>query len=265
MDLSYSSLFLPYYARCPVLSCVKVVLAGTGSAINPLRGQVSVILDMGGYTVVVDVGCCAPNVAERLGYKLDEVESFIVTHAHYDHLCGLPMVAFTKTFRSREPELKVYTVASGVDFVKSILDLVTAGKGVGYRVYHVTLGSQITVGDAKIRFIEADHTVETLGVVAEYAGLKVVISSDSRPTIAYRREAEEAHIAIHEATLPSNMREEARITGHTVVEDALKQVSGAEQAILYHLTQWSEVEAMEATARNKKVQVVPDGAIVKVC
>jgi hypothetical protein len=25
------------------------------------------------------------------------------------------------------------------------------------------------------------------------------------------------------------------------------------------------VEAMEATARNKKVQVVPDGAIVKVC
>jgi hypothetical protein len=50
-----------------------------------------------------------------------------------------------------------------------------------------------------------------------------------------------------------------------VVEEALTQVSRAEQAVLYHLTPWSEVEAMEATARNKRVQVVPDGTIVKIC
>ena len=223
------------------------------------------ILDMGGSVVAVDVGCFALNVAERVGYMLDEVEHFIVTHVHYDHLCGLPMVAFTKTFRSREPELKVYTVTSGVDIVRNLLDLVVSGGNVGYRVQPVTVNSQVTVGDAKIRFIEADHTVEALGVVAEYTKLKVVISSDTRPTIAYRKEATKAHIAIHEATLPSNMREEARITGHTVVEDAVKQVSEAEQAILYHLTQWSEIEAMEVSKRNKKIQVLPDGAIVKLC
>ncbi len=248
-----------------MLSCIKVILAGTGSAINPLRGQVSVILDIGGSVLVVDVGCSAPNIAESLGYRLDEVEHFIITHTHYDHLCGLPMVAFIKTFRSREPELKVYTVASGLDFIKQILNPVVAGKDVSCSIQAVTPSSRVMVGGGGVRFFEADHTIETLGVVVEYAGLKVVISSDTRPTNAYAIEAEGANLAIHEATLPSNMRSEARLTGHTVVEDALKQVSRAEQAILYHLTQWSEVEAMEVAARSRRVQVVPDGTIVKIC
>jgi ribonuclease Z len=247
------------------LSCIKVILAGTGSAINPHRGQVSLLLDMGGSTLVVDVGCSAPNVVERLGYRLDEVEHFIVTHTHYDHLCGLPMVAFIKTFRSREPELKVYTVASGVDTIRHVLNPVVAGRGVSYSIHPVTPGSQVLVGDGEVMFIEASHTIETVGVVVRYAGLKVVISSDTRPTEAYALEAEGASLAVHEATLPSTMRREAAMTGHTVVEDALKQVSRAEQAVLYHLTPWSEVEAMEATARNKRIQVVPDGTIVKIC
>jgi len=247
------------------LTCISVALAGTGSAINPSRGQVSLVLDLGGTLLVVDVGCQAPNVAERLGYRLDEVEFYIVTHTHYDHVCGLPMVAFIKTFRSLEPGLTVYTTTSGAPYVEELLSLAVAGKRVRYKVHGVASGVQVRVGDALLKFIEADHTIEALGVVVEYRGIKVVVSGDTRPTEWYRKEATGAHLAVHEASLPSTMVEEARRTGHTTVEQAVEQVSGAELSILYHLTHWSEVEALETARKTNKILVVPDGTIVKIC
>jgi len=93
----------------------------------------------------------------------------------------------------------------------------------------------------------------------------VVVSGDTRPTEWYRREATGAHLAVHEATLPSTMAEEARRTGHTTVGQAVEQVLGAELSILYHLTHWSEAEALEAARKTSKILVVPDGTIVKIC
>lgn len=247
------------------MACVNVVLAGTGSAINPMRGQVSVILDLGGTPLVVDVGCNAPRVAESLGYKLDEVEFYVVTHTHYDHLCGLPMVAFMKTFRSREPKLNVYTTISGSWYVERLLELVLAGESVGYKIQGVGPGVNINVGDVTLRFIEADHTIEALGVIVKYSGLKIIISGDTRPTRVYKEEARGSHLAIHEATLPSNMASEARRTGHSTVGEALEQVVEADQAVLYHITTWSENEALEVTRVNRKVLVPLDGTMLRIC
>lgn len=246
------------------MSCINVLVAGTGSAINPSRGQVSVMLDIGGSQIVVDVGCQAPNVYEGLSYRVDEVEHYIVTHAHYDHICGLPMVAFIKTFRSREPDLKVYTVPSASHLVKQLLEPIAQGR-VGYDVRIVTSRSQLDIGGARVRFLEAQHTIETVGVIVEYLGLKVLVSSDTRPTMRFKDEAVGAHLAIHEATLPSGMEGEAIKTGHSTVGEAVEQVLGAHQAILYHLTQWSEMEALEVSKRYKRILVVPDGSIVRIC
>ncbi len=247
------------------MSCAKIIIAGTGSALNPFRGQPSIIVDAGGTIVTVDIGCQAPNIAERLGVKLDEAQAHIVTHEHYDHICGLPMVAFVKTFRSALPELKVYAPQTASEYLRKLLQLTAGAWKIGFNVKPVNAGGSVKIGDVEFKFIEAIHTVEALSVIIKYRDIKIVVSGDTRPTIAFKKEAEKADLAIHEATFPSRMSVEAANTGHSTVSEALSQLENSNLGVLYHLTCESEEEALTILGGYGRIMVAGDGAVVKLC
>ncbi|MEM0365950.1 MAG: MBL fold metallo-hydrolase [Acidilobaceae archaeon] len=245
------------------MSCIDVLFAGTGSALNPRRAQASIVLDIAGSIIALDLGCYAPNNAERSGFKLDEAQAYIITHEHYDHLCSLPMIAFIKTFRSREQTMKIYTTVPGAYIIDGILSYTAKLWGIDYLVRGVNAGESVIVGDAKLRFLRAEHTVEALSVIVEYSGLKVIVSGDTRPTLEYRVNARNADLAVHEATLPSNMTELAIKTGHSTVGEAISQVEDASIAVLYHLTLESEEELLRLG--KPKILILDDGGVIKLC
>ncbi|MCX8196356.1 MAG: MBL fold metallo-hydrolase [Acidilobaceae archaeon] len=242
------------------MSCIKVLFAGTGSALNPSRGQVSVLLDLGGELLVVDVGCSAPNYIARAGYDLNEISQFIVTHSHYDHLCGLPMVSFVRSFTARKA-MRVIAPPAAVPDVEALLSSTAKAWRVEYVVRSLKTGDELRKADLKIRILEALHTVEAVGVMTEYKGIRVLVSGDTRPTESFRAAAQGAQLAIHEATLPSTMTAEALRTGHSTVREALQQTAGASLRVLYHISPESEEEAGKAV----EALVPRDGDIIKIC
>ncbi|MDM7275172.1 MAG: MBL fold metallo-hydrolase [Thermoprotei archaeon] len=265
LDKVKVSVSLLTFTRMSGLGCVKIIIAGTGSALNPFRGQSSVIVDGGGTIVTVDLGCQAPNVAEKLEVKLDEAQAHIVTHEHYDHICGLPMVAFVKTFRSALPELKVYAPPTASEYLKKLLQLTAGSWKIGFNVEPVKVGGRVRVGDLEFQFIEAVHTVEALSVIIKHRDLKIVVSGDTRPTSAFKKEAEKADLAIHEATFPSRMAVEAASAGHSTVSEALSQLENSNLGILYHLTRESEEEALTVLRGHGRIIVAGDGAVLRLC
>lgn len=243
--------------------CIRVLMAGTGSAFNPARGQVSVLVDVGSEIVVVDTGCSSPNVIARAGYSLDDISQFFITHSHYDHMCGLPMVSFVRSFTSRRI-MRVITVSGAVQELERILSATAGAWRVEYVVRSVRTGEELRKGELRMRVLEALHTVEAAGLMIEHSGIRVLVSGDTRPTDSFRSLAVGAQLAIHEATLPSSMPEEALRTGHSTVSEALQQTAGASLRALYHISPESEEEVAKVSGVSGVV-VPKDGEVIKIC
>ncbi len=243
------------------MSCLGVLFAGTGSALHPWRGQASVVVDTPNGLIAVDLGCSALNVIASRGFDAASLGLVVLTHVHYDHLCGLPHLAFLKTFRGGG---RIY-LAGEPGAVEAGMRLASMA-GVGPARVEASargldearkLGITIALGPAR-------HTVPAVSVSIEYSGVRVVISGDTEPTEWFRSEASSAALAVHEATVPSAEEARARATGHSTVAEAVDQASHAGLGSLYHLTPQSEAEAFRLAARARLL-VPDDGTMLKIC
>lgn len=242
------------------MSCINVVFAGTGSALHPYRGQSSVVIDVAGVIVAVDLGCSALNVLARTGIDPVEINYVIVTHEHYDHICGVPHLFFLKTFGGT-PRLVMAGTPEALDSISRIVSNIKGERSVSISFRAVDELSRIGV---KATLFEALHTVPALSLSLEYSGVKVVVSGDTRPTSQFKAAASGAALAVHEATMPPGEYARAELKGHSTVDQAMEQVSVAGLGALYHLTQASEEAALKEGAR-RGVLVPLDGTVVKVC
>ena len=248
------------------MSCLTLHLLGSGASLHPHRSQPSVALEYGGYVALVDVGCAAPQRLEALG--LPPIPDIVLlTHRHYDHLCGLPMMAFIASFRGGS--LTVYGEGSSLKLASKLVDLAASSSGAKVQSSFTSMkpGDTVKVGSFTIEAFKAEHSVSALSFQLEAGGLRVLVSGDTRPTAEFREKAREAHAAVHEATLPSTLRDKAVRTGHSTVEEAIAQVSAAEVGLLYHLTVESEREALKLLqgAERGRVVVAPEPVTLKIC
>ena len=248
------------------MACVNLVIIGSGGALHPHRNQSSILIDYG-ETLLIDAGCYTANIMAQTGFDPSVLENVIVTHGHYDHYCGLPHIAFLKTFSPGSKKLVVYTTAHATRLITTSLASVHGAQHLDIRVNTVRPGQDLSLGeDIIVSFIKAVHTIEALSVVVRVKrGITLLISGDTRPTREYRQLAKGAAVAVHEATLPNSMVVEAESSGHSTVNEALRQVQGSDLGILYHLTRESEEEAIKTTDNTRNILVPRDGLILKVC
>jgi len=240
------------------MTCMRVVFTGTGAAVHPRRGQASLLLDTGAERVAIDFGCHAPNIVEARGVRLETIDAFIVTHIHYDHICGIPHALFVGAYRRTGWSPLVAVPAATLDEAAVLFASVPGA--LKPRVAPHTRAARI--GDLRLEYAPAVHTVEAAQIQIEYKGLRLVVSGDTTPTGWFRERARGAALAVHEATAPSWAREKALATGHSTVTEALLQVEEAQLGALYHLSVDSEQEALTASGR---IMVPEDGTVLTLC
>ncbi len=233
-----------------------VAILGTGAALHPYRLHSSVLVSYRGRKLLVDAGCGSIHSMARLGVNPAEVEDVIVTHGHSDHYCGLNHLAFLKTFTGSR-KMRIYTTSHAKPLVEELVSSIHKPHELDYTVVSVGPGSIVDLGWARVELFAAQHSVEALSLEVIVGDRRILVSGDTYPTSEYRKRARNVDLAIHEATLPSVLTEEARRHGHSTVEQALNQVEEARNSVLYHLSMESEIEM-----RNNGVSIIGDASII---
>lgn len=136
--------------------------------------------------VLIDAGTGLGDLA------LDEVRLIrhvFLTHAHLDHIAGLPMLVDAIFSDSLEQPLTVYgrreTIAALQTHIfnwviwPDFAELPTAEKPV-LRYHECNPGDTITVGHRDFRAISVEHTVPSIGFTVENAGGVFAVSGDTK-------------------------------------------------------------------------------------
>ncbi|OKP96826.1 MBL fold metallo-hydrolase [Paenibacillus sp. P46E] len=79
---------------------IDLQMLGTGDAFSTKYYNNNALLQVNGYTLLIDCGVTAPKAMKALGKSFREVNETLITHIHGDHIGGLENLAHTI---NREP------------------------------------------------------------------------------------------------------------------------------------------------------------------
>ncbi|HSD02870.1 MAG TPA: ribonuclease Z [Gaiellales bacterium] len=142
---------------------LSVLFLGTaGAAPSAHRGAPGHLVRRGGDRILVDCGEGTQRQLLRSGVGLVDVDDVLITHAHADHILGLPGILKTFALRAREAPLQLYGPAGFPELMgvlKPVIGRLT------YRVEMRTLapGDVVERDGYRIHAFATDHHVPSVG------------------------------------------------------------------------------------------------------
>ncbi|MDR7545547.1 MAG: MBL fold metallo-hydrolase [Armatimonadota bacterium] len=252
----------------------STVILGTGGAVlTAHRDNTALAFRMGEQAVLVD---CPGSVCLKLlraGIAPERLAALVITHAHPDHLYGLPSLIHNLWMADRgrtSPVLPVWAPAPELEKIRRLLavfDLERRAAFLELRALPTDPAAPFFERDGHRLFAHpVDHGPPAFAIRWDTAGgHRVLYSTDTRPVESLAAFGRGADLLAHEATYAEAQADLARAGGHSTPAQAgrIAALAGAGRLVLLHLTdtavpeQWV-AEAM--TAFDGPVEVPGDGA-----
>ncbi len=201
----------------------SVTLLGVkgGPAISPNSSMpTSILVRMGGQTILVDAGLGAAAAVCRTGARLTDLDAVLITHLHSDHYLELGPLLHTAWCAGLKRPLPVFG-PSGLPeywqgFVASMrydIETRTADEGRPdfhglFRLHTIDETSRLTLGGVTVTALRNHHPpiTESYALRLEGGGHSVVLSGDTAPMAEMADFARGADLLVHEAMLPDQIR-----------------------------------------------------------
>jgi ribonuclease Z len=211
----------------------RIIILGSASAVPDERQENShmiVLTERQG--VLID---CPGNPTVRLkqaSVPYEAITDIILTHFHPDHVSGFALLVMDLWLLGRKPDLHVWGLAATIERAQQMMDLYTWHEWPNvYPVHFHALPEEelhlfLTGPDLRISSSPSKHLVPTMGVRIEFLaeGRVVTYSSDTEPSDAIVRLAQDADILIHEATSASIGHSSAEQAGQIATRAGVKSL-----------------------------------------
>jgi ribonuclease BN (tRNA processing enzyme) len=254
--------------RIRVLGCSGGI--GAGSRTSALLVDDDVLIDAG--TGIGDL-------------QLDEIASIrhvFLTHAHLDHIAGLPMLADSIFDENFDKPLTVYAREETLRAVQDHLfnDVIwpnfaklpsPARPMLRYAV--CSPGDTITIDHRNFYAVDVMHTVPTLGYTVQNSGGVFAVSGDTKTNETLwpvLNACDDLRVLVIEVSFPNEMAQLAHDAGHycpnTLVKD-LQRLDHEPQIWLTGMKPGEEDRILEqvlSAAPNKNIQMLSRGTVLTV-
>ena len=254
--------------RIRVLGCSGGI--GAGSRTSALLVDNDVLIDAG--TGIGDL---------QLG-EIDSIRHVFLTHAHLDHIAGLPMLVdsvfeedFDKplTVYAREETLRAIQDHLFNDVIWPNFAKLPSAERPMLRYEVCSPGDTITIDHRNFYAVDVMHTVPTLGYTVQNSGGVFAVSGDTKTNETLwpvLNACDDLRVLVIEVSFPDEMSQLASDAGHycpsTLAKD-LERLQHEPEIWLTGMKPGEEERILEqvlSAAPNKKIQMLSRGTILKV-
>lgn len=234
----------------------RLIFLGTGAALpTGDRGNTALAVSGpdAGQWLQVDCGGESYRALCRAGIPSDSVTDLLITHAHIDHIGGLPSLIESFRLSGRTAPLRIWALPEVLAVVQHLFDLYSYEltlRSWPFTISQHTLedGQELTLAGIPARVARMDHALPSVGVRLELPGGPVCYSCDTQPTPALPHLARDVSLLITECTFLQRDVMWARRSRHLTAVEAGQQAAaaGARALALVHLgvgDGWTEEEA----------------------
>ena len=218
----------------------RLVFLGTGSALPTAeRGNTALAVSgpEDGTWLQIDCGPDAYRALTRARIAPDGVRDLLITHAHIDHIGGLPTLVESFRLSGRKAPLRIWAIPEVVATARSILDVFGYELTLDTWPFEVSLqtlepGKALTLAGISLRAARMDHTLPSVGVRMELPLGPVCYSCDTQPTPALPELSQHAALLITECTFLQRDVDFARRSRHMTAREAGQQAADAHAGAL---------------------------------
>lgn len=223
----------------------RLVFLGTAAAL-PLRDRANTALAVtptgGAGTLLIDCGGDAYRALVNAGLGPDAVGDLLITHAHIDHIGGLPSLIESFRLGGRTQPLRISALPVVLDVARRL---------VGAFDFELTLdrwpfpveftpvedGQRVTLAGMPATVVAMDHSIPSVGVRLELADGPLAYTCDTQPCANIPVLAMGARTLITECTFLREGEMAARASRHMTAAEAGQAAAdcGVERLALVHL------------------------------
>lgn len=229
--------------------------------------------------VLIDAGT---GIGDLSLQELDGIRHVFLTHAHLDHIAGLPMLVDANFDENFEVPVTVYARIETLDAIRAHLfnDVIwpdfakipSAERAMlQYRVCNP--GSTVTIGHRRFHAVDVSHSVPSLGYTVQNSGGVFAVSGDTRTNETLwpaLNACDELTALVIEVSFPDELEDLAATAGHYTPKSMCRDLErlhhdpeiwltgmkpGEEDRILRQVT---------AAAPGKNIRMLERGTIIKV-
>lgn len=218
------------------------VLGSAGAEFPGFRPPAFLIDD----SLLLDAGTIGAVLTEEEQWQ---IRSIFITHAHLDHIRGIPALADNIIIKNLRHLVTVYSIEPVIDALRMHLlngtiwpdftllpspeepvvqyDIIRPGRPLKLSSSETSHGAS---GGYTLTAIEVNHTVPAVGYCVEKNGVTLVYTGDTGPTDEIWQAASGADAVIVEVSFPNSMESLATLTKHLCCSQLEKEL--AKMAVL---------------------------------
>jgi len=179
------------------------------------------------YSVMIDCPGNAVLILNQIGCSPLELDGIVLTHAHPDHIYGLPFLIQNLLLLGRKKDLVLMANAFTMGKVKDLLQLFNLQDTLPFKIIYLSQDSGFVAsfGSMDIEFITVSHSVPTSGVLIKDRGYRLFYTSDTGPIPDILKELSPLNTLIHEASGLKELEEKMNSEGHSSGRQAAEAAS----------------------------------------
>ncbi len=230
----------------------RLIVLGAGAArVSAMTDNTYLVFDDGQAPLLID---CAGSPAHKLfraGIDPRDLGGVILTHAHPDHIYGLPALIQHLDQSHFAGTLPLYGLDSTLDTARHLLKTLNLEKAfVDYRMFPARERQPVVQTDRYALYASPTrHSKASVGLRIEAGSSILVYSGDTEPCPSLDRLAAGADILLHECAASKPTK------GHSTPEQAAQTAAAADvkRLLLLHYHPWLQRHFDEVRDRIAKI------------